>query len=80
MVCRMKSHQGRFQKKHFLAFYVHFLVFFSCFAGKNVELHTTVIPVIFSVSVFPGIRYSRYRYFSVGIIGVLAKFPPLWFG
>jgi len=31
-------------------------------------LHTTVIPVIFSVSVFPGIRYSRYRYFSVGVV------------
>jgi hypothetical protein len=35
-----------------------------------VELHTTVVPVIFLVSVFPGIRYSRYWYFSVGIIGV----------
>ncbi len=32
------------------------------------ELHTTVIPVVFLVSVFPGIRYSRYRYFSVGIV------------
>jgi hypothetical protein len=44
------------------------------------ELHTTVIPVIFFVSVFPGIRYSPYRYFSVGITGVMAKFLPLWFG
>jgi hypothetical protein len=52
--------------------------------NKKIELHTTVIcmyiPVIFSVSVFPGIRYSRYRYFLVGITGVLAKFLPLWFG
>ena len=47
---------------------------------RFVELHTTVIPVFFLVSVFPGIRYSRYRYFSVGIIEVLAKFLPLWFG
>ena len=31
------------------------------------ELYTMLVPVIFSVSVFPGIRYSRYRYFSVGI-------------
>jgi hypothetical protein len=28
MVCCMKSHQGRFQKSHFLVFYVRFLVFF----------------------------------------------------
>jgi len=39
------------------------------------ELHTTVIPVIFSVSVFPGIRYSRYisvffgRYCCTGSFG-----------
>jgi hypothetical protein len=34
----------------------------------SLELLTTVIPDIFSVLVFPGIRYSRYRYFSVGIV------------
>ena len=38
MMCPMKYHQGRFQKSHFLAFYVCFLVFFSCFAGKNAFL------------------------------------------
>ena len=35
---------------------------------SGLELLTTVIPVVFSVSVFLGIRYSRYRYFSVGIV------------
>ena len=32
------------------------------------ELYTMLVPVIFSVSVFTGIRYCRYRYFSVGIV------------
>jgi len=47
MVCRMISHQGRFQKSHFLAFYVRFLVFFSCFARKNAFLDGFL--VIFTV-------------------------------
>jgi len=34
----MKSHQSRFQKKSFLAFYVRFLMFFTCFVGKNAFL------------------------------------------
>jgi len=42
----MKSHQGRFQKKN-LAFYVRFLVFFSCFAGKNAFLDSFL--VVFTV-------------------------------
>jgi hypothetical protein len=34
-----------------------------------VVLYTTVVPVIFSVSVFYGIRYAQYQYFSVSILG-----------
>jgi hypothetical protein len=39
-------------------------------AQNYLELLTAVVPVIFSVSVFCGIRYARYRYFSVSILGV----------
>jgi hypothetical protein len=38
MVYRMKSHQGRFQKKSFSCVLCAFLVFFTCFAGKNAFL------------------------------------------
>jgi len=30
----MKSHEGKFQKNHFLVFYVRFLVFFLVLLGK----------------------------------------------
>ena len=35
MMCPMKYHQGRFQKSHFLAFYVCFLVFFFLFCWEK---------------------------------------------
>jgi hypothetical protein len=35
MVCRIKSHQGRFQKKSFSGVLCAFSCVFSCFAGKN---------------------------------------------
>jgi len=48
--------------------FVLYNLYNKCMNYMNLELLTTVIPVIFSVSVFPGIRYSRYRYFSVSIV------------
>jgi len=38
MVCHMKSHQGRFQKKSFSCVLYAFSRVFSCFAGKNAFL------------------------------------------
>jgi len=65
MVCRMKSHQGRFRKKSFSCVLCVFFRVFSCLAGENAFLDgflvvfTVVLPLVWLLD--PPLLFRLFR-------------------